>query len=59
MHLGLDAPGFRRTRVPVVPAEVGADRGVLLAMAGVIAAAKDEAAQGLELALNMRSSQLA
>ena len=52
MDLGLDAPGLGRTSVPVVPAQVGVDRPVLLGMAPVVGAVEREPAEGMELALD-------
>ena len=52
MDLGLDAPGLGGPGVPVVPAQVGVDRPVLLGMASVVGAVEGEPAERLELALD-------
>ena len=52
MDLGLDAPGLGGPSIPVVPAQVGVDRPVLLGMAPVVGAVEGEPAEGLELALD-------
>lgn len=52
MDLGLDAPGLGGPGIPVVPAQVGVDRPVLLGMAPAVGAVEGEPAQGLELALD-------
>jgi hypothetical protein len=52
MDLGVEAPRLGGASVPVVPAQVRPDGGVLVGMALIVGAVEDERAEGLELALD-------
>src|SRR5665647_3049770 len=52
VDLSVEAPRLGGAGVPVVPAQVRPDRGVLVSMALIVGAVEDERAKGLELALD-------
>ena len=47
VDLGVEAPGLGRSSVPVVPAQVGPDGGVLVGMARIVGAIQGERAERL------------
>src|SRR5450759_4758840 len=52
VDLSVEAPRLGGAGVPVVPAQVRPDRGVLVSMALIVGAVEDERAKGPELALD-------
>jgi hypothetical protein len=59
MDLGVDAPGLGGPSVPVVPAQVGVDRGVLLGVARIVGAVERKPIWRVWNWHSMRLSQLA